>query len=257
VILDFLRHQFTAKTAYGLHSPFVFQLYTQVIKEQNKKGVFEEIEQLRQELLRSKEQIKVEDFGAGSRVHRSNIRPLSRIARHSTVSPKQGRFLHRLLGFMQPQYVLELGTSFGLGSLYLASAMPEGGQMWTLEGCPNTAEIARQHFAKLGQTQIHLEVGNIDEGLAPILDKLPQLDFAFLDANHAYAPTMRYFEQCLSRASENALLVFDDIHWSPEMKRAWQQICEDERIGLSLDLFYIGLAFVRKKQPKQHFRLHF
>lgn len=257
MIIDFLQHQLTAKNAQGLHSPFVFRLYTEVIKAEKRKDAFEKIEGIRRSLLRSSKTIEVADFGAGSRVHKSNLRQVSRIARYSTVSPKQGRLLHRLLAFMRPQNVLELGTSFGLGSLYLASAMPPEAQMWTLEGCHNTADMARQHFAQFAFPNLHLQVGNIDEHLEPVLAQMPQLDFAFLDANHAYAPTLRYFELCLNKASDEALLIFDDIHWSADMKRAWQQICEDSRIGLSIDLFYFGLAFLRKKQAKQHFRLRF
>jgi predicted O-methyltransferase YrrM len=105
--------------------------------------------------------------------------------------------------------------------------------------------------------EIRIAEGNIDTILVPEIQQLNTLDFVFFDANHRAEPTLRYFENCLAKVHENTVFVFDDIYWSEEMESAWQQICADPRVMLSIDLFWLGLVFFRKAQPKQHFKLRF
>ena len=84
-----------------------------------------------------------------------------------------------------------------------------------------------------------------------------QICFAFFDANHRFEPTVSYFELCLEKATEGSIFVFDDIHWSDEMHRAWQVIRNHPEVMISIDLFFVGLIFFRKNQPKQDFVLRF
>ena len=66
---------------------------------------------------------------------------------------------------------------------------------------------------------------------------------------------MRYFELCLAHRTNDSVFVFDDIHWSAEMDQAWEVIKAHPDVMVTVDLFYIGLVFFRKGQPKQHFSL--
>lgn len=68
---------------------------------------------------------------------------------------------------------------------------------------------------------------------------------------------MDYFEYALNHSTENAFIVFDDIHWSEEMEEAWEIIRQDERINLSMDLFRLGIISKRSGQRKQHFIVKF
>ena len=140
---------------------------------------------------------------------------------------------------------------------YLASPDPKA-KVVTFEGCPATAAQARHTFGKLGLTNIELIEGNLDETLARALAALPgPIDFAFFDGNHRYEPTVRYFEQCLPYRTEGSVFILDDIHWSAEMEQAWHTIRQHPEVMLTVDLFYVGLVFFRKNQPKQHFHLRF
>ena len=85
-----------------------------------------------------------------------------------------------------------------------------------------------------------------------------QLIFAFLDGNHRKEPTERYFRELLPYLNNDSILVFDDIHWSKEMEEAWATIIEHEAIRCSIDLFFFGIAFMRKEfKEKQHFVVKF
>ncbi|GAA3998913.1 class I SAM-dependent methyltransferase [Hymenobacter fastidiosus] len=254
---SYIRFLLRSGNAHGLHSPFVFGLYTRVIHDDTARAAYAPVEARRQELRHSADTIAVRDFGAGSHTGAGRQRRIRDIARTAAKPRQFGQLLFRLVQHFQPRVVLELGTSLGLTTAYLASADAQS-QIVTFEGCPQTAAVARQTFAQLSLPNIRLVEGNLDETLAPALAALPgPLDFAFFDGNHRYEPTVRYFEQCLPYRTEHSVFVLDDIHWSAEMERAWHTIRRHPEVMLTIDLFFIGLVFFRRNQPKQHFTLRF
>ncbi|MFN4144648.1 MAG: O-methyltransferase [Runella sp.] len=249
----------TAQNQHGLHSPFVFDLYLNTIRSDERKAYFEVIEHIRKQLLHSKEQLQITDLGAGSKLNTSKIRKVSEIARYSQKSARLGRLFYRLIQRFDCQYIFDLGTSLGITTLYLAAANPAA-HLFTFEGCPNTASEAKKNF-EIWQKNYPTYplprqiVGNLDHTLPPQVAYVPRLDFVFFDANHRYEPTLRYFEQCLPKVHNDTLFVFDDIHWSEEMEAAWEQIKNHEAATVTIDLWSVGLVFFRKQQAKQHFVL--
>ncbi|GAB4188018.1 MAG: class I SAM-dependent methyltransferase [Thermoflexibacter sp.] len=260
-LFQYLTFWWKANDAHGIHSPFVFQLYTQVINIEKQYYCFEILENLRQNLLSDDTLLAINDLGAGSKNLTSTQRTVSQIAKNSISNPKTVQLLFRLVDYFQPNTILELGTCLGLTTLYLSEASPKEAQIYTFEGAEALAEQAKKLFEKEITKQtthnIALVVGNLDETLAKKVAELEQIDFVFFDANHQKVPTLQYFEICLSKAHENTVFVFDDIYWSAEMQTAWQTIQQHPRVTLSIDLFHVGLVFFREKQPKQHFKLRF
>lgn len=249
------RYFLTAQNEHGLHSPFVFDLYLNTIKKDVLQPNFAPIETLRTQLLQSRDTLKIIDLGAGSKVNASPVREVRDIAQNSKKSARLGRLFHRLIQHFGYRTIFDLGTSLGLTTLYLASAKREA-TVYTFEGCPETAKLAQRNFERFeGLAPIQVIVGNLDETLTAQAAAVPAIDFAFFDANHRFEPTVRYFETCLTKAQENSLFVFDDIHWSPEMEAAWLYITQHPSVSVTIDLFSVGLVFFRKKQPKQNFVL--
>ncbi len=205
-------------------------------------------------MLTNREIIDVLDLGAGSRKHASNQRSIQQIARHSLKPTEIGQLLFRLVNRFKPEVIFDLGTSLGITTLYLATAQRKS-QFLTFEGCPAIGKIALQNFERMGCHHIQLVEGNLDETLKRKASEVDRIDFAFFDANHRYQSTIDYFEICLSKAHEQSVFVFDDIHWSEDMEKAWQQIQSHPRVMISIDLFDVGLIFFRTNQPKQHFVL--
>ena len=245
-----------SKNEHSLHSPFVFELYTKIIQAKIKFPVFSRIEKLRKKLLENRSIIEITDFGAGSRIYKTNHREIRQIAKNAEKNPKFGKLLFRLIQHFKPSTIFDLGTSLGITTIYESKAY-ESSKIYTFEGCPATAKLARDNFEELDCKNIEIVVGNIDETLAQKLAQVKQLDFVFFDANHRYKPTVKYFEMCLKKATEETVFVFDDIHWSAEMHEAWQVIKNHPTVMISIDLFYVGLIFFRKNQPKQNFILRF
>ncbi|HVZ25796.1 MAG TPA: class I SAM-dependent methyltransferase, partial [Sediminibacterium sp.] len=165
--------------------------------------------------------------------------------------------LFRMVHYYAPSQVLELGTSLGITTAYLASANPLG-QITTLEGAPAIAAKAQTHFNQLGLSNIRLVAGNFDETLPSVLNDLGKVDMAFIDGNHRFTPTVAYFEQLLPYVGESGFLVFDDIHWSSEMEAAWKKIQAHPQVTLTIDLFFVGIVFFRPEQKiPQHFSIRF
>jgi predicted O-methyltransferase YrrM len=253
-LLAYLRFWLRSGNAHGLHSPFVFGLYTSAVRHTGRYGAYAAVEARRKQLLNSPVSISVTDFGAGSHTGAGRQRRVADIARTAAKPPHLAQLLFRLVNYFRPATILELGTSLGLTTAYLAVADSRH-HITTFEGCPNVAGIARETFSALNISSVRIVEGNIDDTLAPTLAALPPVDFVFFDGNHRYEPTLRYFELCLARRTDESVFVFDDIHWSEEMERAWEAIKTHPDVTVTVDLFYIGLVFFRKNQPKQHFSL--
>jgi predicted O-methyltransferase YrrM len=233
----------------------VFGLYTSVVRHTGTFRAYAPIEERRRQLLSSPARISVTDFGAGSHTGAGQQRRVADIARTAAKPPHLAQLLFRLANYFRPATILELGTSLGLTTAYLAAADSRQ-RVVTFEGCPNVAAVARDTFAALHLSNVSIVEGNIDDTLAPALSTLhAPMDFAFFDGNHRYEPTLRYFELCLAHRTDESVFVFDDIHWSADMERAWEAIKAHSEVTLTVDLFYIGLVFFRKNQPKQHFSL--
>ncbi|SFD36371.1 O-methyltransferase [Spirosoma endophyticum] len=259
MIAAYLRYLSRARDEHSLHSPFLFSLYTQIIRAKTgSKSAFSPIKSLRKELRRNRQSITIADFGAGSKVNSSRQRSIGDIARNSQKPARFARLLFRLIQRFEAKTIVDLGTSLGITTAYLAEATKSyGGHVTTFEGCPQTATIAQQNFERLGIGNVTAVVGNLDETLASHISALNSIDFVFFDANHRYEPTVRYFETCLSATHNDTVFVFDDIHWSDEMEQAWAYIKAHAAVTVTVDLFWVGLVFFRKEQPKQDFVLRF
>jgi predicted O-methyltransferase YrrM len=255
----YLKYYLTASNGkgHGVHSPFVFDFITHVLNDNRTFYAYQELEKLRKELLSDKRLLTIEDFGAGSAVYKSNQRKVCDIAKSSLKPKKFGQLMFRMIDHYKANTIVELGTSLGITTGYLASGNLKG-KVFTFEGAKQVATVARQNFDKLSLKNIELIEGNFDYTLQNLLKKITTIDFAFVDGNHRRVPTIQYFEQLLRKATEYSIFIFDDIHWSKEMEEAWKYIQQHNKVTLTIDLFFIGLVFFRKEQKvPQHFCIRF
>jgi predicted O-methyltransferase YrrM len=253
-LFKYLKYLLSAKTPHGIHSPFVFELVNKVINKKGSYYAYEKIEKLRRKFLISSKEIEVTDFGTG----KSGKRIISEIAERSLKNKKYGQLLFRLVNHFKPTTILELGTSLGISTSYLACANPNA-KVITIEGCPNISNEAKNNFESLGLKNIETVVGNFDIILSAVLCRLPTADcqLVFFDGNHKKIPTLNYFSQCLEYAHNDSIFVFDDIHWSDEMEEAWEEIKSNPLVTVTIDLFFLGLVFFRKEQAKENFIVRF
>ena len=255
----YLAYYATASNAkgHGMHSPFVFQFIKKVLNNKDKMVPPSSIEALRKELLSNKKDIQIKDLGAGSRLQTNAIRKISTLARRDVKPKKYGQLLYRLAHYYQPKTIIELGTSLGITTAYLAAAN-EGAEVYTVEGSPSIHNLAVDNFNLLNFKNIDAIEGNFDTVLPRILEKQSRIDLAYVDGNHRLKPTLHYFELLLTKAHNDTIFVFDDIHWSAEMEEAWESIKNNEAVTATIDLFFIGIVLLRNEfKTKQHFKVYF
>jgi predicted O-methyltransferase YrrM len=256
-LYHYLLYCLRSKTTHGTHSPFVFDFLNKVVYNPHSFYAYREIEACRRKLLSSKEQINCTDLGAGAgNKAGGELRAVRDIAKRAVKPAKYGQLLFRLVNYFQPRTVLELGTSLGITTAYLRAANLAT-EVRTVEGCPETAAIAQKNWEQLGYKHIGLHIGNFDEVLPEILKESKPLDLVYFDGNHRKQATLDYFNKCMEKKHEKSVFVVDDIYWSEEMKEAWDEIKADERVSVTIDLFFLGLVFFRRGQVKQDFVIRY
>ena len=259
IFAKYIRYYFKALNGkgHGIHSPFVYEWVNKIQNDHIRYQDYENIEYRRKELLTNHSEIQVEDFGAGSAQLKSKARKVSDIAKKSLKSPKYGQLLYRCILWFKPIVIFDLGTSLGITTAYLAKANP-GGRVITFEGSGEVLKIASDQFEKLGLTNIKQFPGNMDQTLNMALGGVDIIDFAFIDGNHRKEAVLSYFNLLMGKAGPATIIVLDDIHWSPDMEEAWETIKADNRVKLSIDLFFMGIVFFREEfLVKQDFTIRF
>ncbi|MGE7777019.1 O-methyltransferase [Chitinophaga sp. NPDC101104] len=251
----YIRYYMTAGNRHDVHSPFVYGLVEEVLNKKAFRPEYGPVEQLRARLLQSSDVVEVTDLGAGSLTGASNTRRVRDIARHAAKPAKFGQLFYRLVQYLDAKNVLELGTSLGLSTAYMASA---GATVHTIEGCPNIAALAKSNFSALGLENVRQHTGNFDNELLGVLQNMPNPDIVYIDGNHREEPTVRYFEESLAFLRPNSIVIFDDVHWTEGMERAWETVKSHPSVTTTIDLFFIGIAFVSPDfKAKQHFTIKF
>ena len=273
---SYLKHQLTARHTggHGIHSPYLFEWVRMVMADDNSYYAWAKIEEIREQLLRDEREVTFVDYGSGRALSSSpadaNKRLVKDIAKGSLAQKKYAQMLARLvrwLGSANPQYlskrkedrglnIVELGTSLGVTTAYLAT-MNKGDKVLTFEGCNAVAEIAKENWKLMEINNIECRVGEVtEESLRlAVVDLQGGLDVAFIDANHTYEGTKSYFNVLAEKVHEKTVIVVDDIHYNQAMEKAWMEICADERVTSTMDLYQMGMVFFDKHYWKRNYKI--
>ena len=256
IIIRYIKYLLTSKNHHAIHSPFVFDLVTNIIYKKTSTNKTTEIESLRMSLCENNKLISVKDFGAGSNINKNKERKIKDIAKNSSKNKKFGELLYRIVKHFKPTEIFELGTSFGISTLYLSKANSNS-NITTFEGCKESAKIAIENFKKLDCTNIDTIVGEFGETFSKKLAEKSNVNMVFIDGNHSEDATIRYFEESIKYSDQKTILIFDDIHWSSGMEKAWDYIKKSQKTRVTVDLFFVGLVFLDQKLSKENFIIRF
>jgi len=253
-IKSYLKFLYNSKNEHGVHSPFVFDLVTKCFYDKKKYPEYSILKNYRKSLLENKNFIEVTDFGAGSRVFKSNKRQISKIAKTAGISPKRGELLFRITKYFQPESILEIGTSLGLATSAL-SLGNKNSALKTLEGCPQTMTIAKSQCQLQNLNNIEFVNTEFSSYLKNSKLPTPNYQLIYFDGNHSKQATLDYFELLLPTITNETVWIFDDIHWSLEMEEAWETIKNNPKVTVTIDTFQWGIVFFRTEQEKEHFTI--
>jgi predicted O-methyltransferase YrrM len=127
------------------------------------------------------------------------------------VAPNQGKLLALLVRISGARRVLEIGTLGGYSTIWMARALPDGGELVTLEADPRAVEVARRNLAAAGVADL------VDVRGGPALESLPRLaeegaspfDLVFIDADKPNGPA--YLSWALRLSHEGTVIVADNV----------------------------------------------
>ncbi len=124
-----------------------------------------------------------------------------------------GRMLSVLVHCMQANRILEIGTAYGYSTLWMATAMPAGGHIWTIDPDPARTRVADGFLERAG---LRDKVEFINQ---PALEVLPSfwarnLDIVFLDALKTEYEA--YLELCIPMLKRSGLVLVDNVLWGGE-----------------------------------------
>ena len=263
-IKTYLNFLWNSKNQHGVHSPFVYSLVTKCFYDTKTKPDYKILKQFRNDLLQNKNTIEVTDFGAGSRVFKSNTRQISKIAQTAGITSKRAELLYRIVNYFQPETILEIGTSLGLATSALSlgtrvadersGANPKA-KIITLEGCPQTAGQAQLQFQKFNFKNVESVVTEFTEYFKSCQLNTEHHQLIYFDGNHSKKATLDYFELLLPTITNETVWIFDDIHWSTDMEAAWEIIKNHPKVTVTIDTFQWGIVFFRYEQEKEHFTI--
>jgi len=251
-IKSYLNFLWNSKNQHGVHSPFVYNLVTKCFYDKKNYPEYSILKNYRNSLLENKNTIEVNDFGAGSRVFKSNTRAINQIAKNAGISSKRAELLFKIVNYFQPNTILEIGTSLGLAT----SAMSLGNKnskVITLEGCPSTMAIAKNQCKLQNLNNIEFVNTKFEDYLSKDQLKTEHCQLIYFDGNHSKKATLEYFNLLLPTITNDSVWLFDDIHWSKDMEEAWGIIKNHPKVTVTIDTFQWGIVFFRIEQEKEHF----
>jgi Predicted O-methyltransferase len=207
---------------------------------------FVECCEYRLNMLADNTEINVTDFGTG----KSDIRKVKQITRKSSTDPRYGGVLQKIIDAFKVENILELGTSVGIGTMFLAKTNAKT-NVTTVEGCPETYKFTKTEFDKRQIANVTFINDNFDHLFDNDTLKGQKFDLVFIDGNHTYEATIKYFDNIAKKHSgQKSIIVIDDINWSREMFDAWKEISSHIPGSLRLNLFRMGIVFSGYDLPK-------
>ncbi len=253
---NYLDYLLRAKTRHGIHSPFVYDFVDKELHRKCDSEITSTVEQIRKNLLRDNRTVDFKDLGAGSKKVKTSKPKVKQLAKNSLKSKKYASLTAKLASYVRAKTIIELGTSLGTTTLYLSLCNPQA-RIFTIEGSKSVAEVAQEQFTKAGAENIQSIIGNFDREFPKLLKETGNTDFIFIDGNHTYEATLRYFKMALDAAGENTVIVFDDINWSTGMQKAWQEIKKEPKVRISMDFFFVGAVFFNPNFSKEDFLIRY
>jgi predicted O-methyltransferase YrrM len=257
-ITEYLRYLVLSghKRGFGIHSPFVFDLVTRVFRNKINYVIVRNIEDVRKRMNSDHRMIHVTDLGSGSKKLKTNTRRVSDITRYATVPKKYGLLLLNLAAEFGKPAIVEFGTSLGISALYMAAGSPES-VVYTMEGCPETSEIAKKNFRDTSIPNIKIFTGSFDDIMPEIIETGIKPGMVFIDGNHRKEPVIDYFKKMASVSDSKTVIIIDDIYSSTGMKEAWNEIKKFEMVTVTIDIYRMGIVFFREGMKRNDYIIRY
>jgi predicted O-methyltransferase YrrM len=275
----YLRHLLTARgtAGHGVHSPYIYDFLTTVVRNKTDRGIVSSVESLRREMLLDTRRITVTDLGAGSVTKAGGQRRVAEIAAAAALPEKEAGLLSRIVMSMLAirrmaerqsrkagehgarsqgkGIILELGTSLGISTLAMALAAPER-RVITVEGCPVLAGIARENLKRHGASNAEVINMEFSAALESLKNDGLKVSFAFIDGNHRGTALTEYIRK-IEAMGEEMIIVADDIHLTNEMFLTWKSMAASDIAPVTIETLRLGILFLRHSLTPGRYRIRY
>lgn len=246
IVKSYFWYWLTAKRNLSSFSPFILNFSKNILSREINPVLDYKIKSLRQFYLQENKDLPKEDYGAGSKTSNlTNTINTMTLVREVAIPSKYGVVLYNLVRYYNIKLALELGTSLGIGSAYLSAA-----KVTTIEGNSSLANYTRQALLNHEIESVKVINAKFDEVLEDLITH-NKFGLIFIDGNHTYESTLAYFDAILKKEHSSKILIFDDIHWSAGMNKAWKEIKANKNVTKSIDLFKFGIVFIHFKEEQK------
>ncbi|MDR0699085.1 MAG: hypothetical protein LBG28_07720 [Tannerella sp.] len=227
---------------YGVHSPFAFDLITNVIEERCMYYCYEMLDNLRLQLRRENCKIECGDKAL----------TVKRAMRKFCFSTGGYKLLFRLANRFRPGKILIVGSGLGFTPLYV-TAYSKGVDCIVFEPEPSIAIIARNMIKKYAHSSISVYDNNCSES---DLSELKQFDFIVWGKNRPFAAdfTLEVFENMLRHITDESVMVIYGINESRADKRIWEKLCAHTRVSVTFDVYSFGIVFFTPKLNRKTYK---
>jgi len=245
-----------SRRGHGIHSPFLFDLVTRVFRNSEGKDIDNRIGLIRKNLRKDKRILRIEDLGAGGTGRGYRNARVCDVVRRSSVSPKYGQFLTNMAAEFGKDLIFELGTAAGISSMYMVMGAP-GSRLLTIEGSEELAGLASANFKEAGLSNITVLKGSFDTNLGVLSAMGAAPGLIYIDGDHRKFPLLSYFDRLNQLSDAETVIIIDDINHSPEMGEAWEEITKDERVAMTVDIYRMGIVFLKKGLTPGHYVIRY
>lgn len=253
MFFSYLHYRFFAPHRKGrdVHSPFMYEMVREVFSRQKPDELAKNISDWHK-TIGNEGYILATDTPEGEDMKKENVQVLKK---RISVRPGYGLVLYRLSKKYRPSAIVELGTGLGISTAYLAAGNPEA-TVYTVEGNRLRHEFAKRALGERFQDRVRCIHADFDDWLQNFENPGHPL-LVYIDGNHSYDSTLRYFLHFARFAREDTIMIFDDIHWSPGMEKAWKDILRWPEVSLSVNIFFMGVVLFRKGIARQDFLVNY
>lgn len=163
-------------------------------------------------------------------------------ARIASSFGRKGRLLAAVVRAMRVERAMEIGTAYGMSSLFLAAAMGERGRLVTAERSEPQVGIATEVLAREHPDTVTVFDGISTDLEASARERLGEADLLFHDGEHslrAYVDDFTAFEPMLA---PGAVVLYDDIHWrlnrrvAAETYAGWREVAGHPRVRRAVEV---------------------
>ena len=252
LVREYINYRLKAKHRHGVHSPFVYKFNNECLRLNVDRASRENFKSYFKTLRGSTSTIEMDDWGAGSK-KLGTTRCVSKIAKVSGTQGKYANLLYRLTRYFEPENILELGSSLGLGTLMLHQGHPSA-HITSVEGCEDTHAFLLAHHPLKNEKNVHFCRNDF---LSYLQQSKNVFDLIFIDGAHNQEMTLKLLRKLKLHLHEETIIVLDDIRWSTDMLKAWHEIVHDSTYHLTMDFFKLGIIIPRQHQAKEHFIIRY